>query len=73
VITARFAGGPRDGQELQLDIAEPSLYVEFPSSIGVGLVRYALHFTDRKGVAHYYVPNVLDANSRRLRPNSRKG
>lgn len=69
MITATFAGGPLDGQTRALPHDAPPLTLPLSGlaandkigtarvSIDLSYVHYVLHFTDKHGVAHYYVPN----------------
>jgi hypothetical protein len=68
-MKATFAGGPLDGQERDLRDGEllegrPAMWYELgdnarlnprsgPPAMGP---YYALHFVDKRGVPHYYVP-----------------
>lgn len=64
MITATFKGGPLDGQtkELPVDVSPLEVFAPIPGlpdpgpMSNVGKQRYVLHLTDKKGVAHYYVP-----------------
>jgi hypothetical protein len=50
-VIARFRGGPRDGQEIELE--------EAPLELLVDGVRYVLGLVDKKGIRHYHVPAEL--------------
>lgn len=52
-MKARFRGGPRDGQELELEACPLELLVEAPGSPPV---RYVLGLVDRHDVRWYHVP-----------------
>lgn len=56
MIPAILDGGPLDGRELQVPEESLELQLDDDTSGRVVTVRYVLHYTDKKGVRHYYVP-----------------
>lgn len=55
-MKAILHGGPFDGKEMTLQESRLELLLDDSSSGRVVPVRYVLHYTDKRGILHFYVP-----------------
>lgn len=55
-MKAKIVGGPFDGREIELQEPKLELLLDDTSSGRLVTLRYVLHFTDKRGVGHYYLP-----------------
>lgn len=66
-MKAILHGGPFDGKEMTVADGQLELHMEDNATNSrLQVVRYVLHYTDKRDVRHYYVPTSSSA------PGSRK-